>query len=583
MEPRRRFKFIRELAQGGFGKVYLAEMITGDNFSTVVAIKLLHGRWLGNDEIVMRSRDEARLLGKLRHRNIVRVEDLSSINGQCAIVMEYLQGVDLKAVGTWLKEKGKIFPRKALFECLGGMATALEAAFSTVPIGASQPLAVIHRDIKPSNAMITLEGDIKVLDFGTARATFEEREAKTQVLAFGSQAYMSPERMLGEPDTQAADIFALGITLYEMLTLEPYGKIHLREERFEPTMCERVDAIDLDTLGLDVQADVRDALKQMLAYDPTRRPSAARVMELMEELSDRAGDAGLKRFAREVVREIVEANKPPIDPTDPCVGQLLYEDVSAVVDKASTTDVLPPPGQEPSPDDDEEPAIDLPGSKPNYGVEAPGAFAAPPPPRVSTLTPGVAGREITGSTPRPLPSTTSAPRARGPSPAADVTSGTLVMGGNEQPRSGGGIFKVVAALGLVFVLLVVGAGAAWYFVLRPKPVEMPTLPTTPVPGAGQKSGSAELDWSANASGKGGVILQVPEGATEVLITQTGGFRTEWDGSFNLRLKDLDPGTYRTKVRAKGSGAAPLSDFAVEADKTCLMVYTRGMWEKGECR
>src|SRR4051812_20470339 len=102
-EPRRRFRFLRELAQGGFGKVYLAEMITGDNFSSIVAIKLLHGRWIGNDEVVMRSRDEARLLGRLRHRNIVRVEDLTAIQGQCAIVMEYLQGVDLKTVSSALK------------------------------------------------------------------------------------------------------------------------------------------------------------------------------------------------------------------------------------------------------------------------------------------------------------------------------------------------------------------------------------------------------------------------------------------------------------------------------------------------
>ena len=114
MEPRRRFKFLKELAQGGFGKVYLAEMITGENFSKVVAIKLLHGRWLGNDEIVMRSRDEARLLGRLRHRNIVGVEDLTSINGQCAIVMEYLMGVDLKTVCTSLKEQDKPHWREVL-------------------------------------------------------------------------------------------------------------------------------------------------------------------------------------------------------------------------------------------------------------------------------------------------------------------------------------------------------------------------------------------------------------------------------------------------------------------------------------
>ena len=70
MEPRRRFRFLKAISEGSFGKVYLAEMVTGDNFSTVVAIKLLHGKWLGHEEIVMRSRDEARLLGLLLCRSI---------------------------------------------------------------------------------------------------------------------------------------------------------------------------------------------------------------------------------------------------------------------------------------------------------------------------------------------------------------------------------------------------------------------------------------------------------------------------------------------------------------------------------
>ena len=87
MEPRRSFRFLKELSEGAFGKVYLAEMVTGENFKSVVAIKLLHGKWADHEEIAQRSRDEARVLGLLHHRNIIRVEDLSSINGQCAIIM----------------------------------------------------------------------------------------------------------------------------------------------------------------------------------------------------------------------------------------------------------------------------------------------------------------------------------------------------------------------------------------------------------------------------------------------------------------------------------------------------------------
>ena len=76
--------------------MYLAEQLSSDGFSRIVAAKLLHAKWSSHDEVVMRTRDEARLLGLIRHQNIVKVEDLTSIDGKCAIVMEYLEGVDLK-------------------------------------------------------------------------------------------------------------------------------------------------------------------------------------------------------------------------------------------------------------------------------------------------------------------------------------------------------------------------------------------------------------------------------------------------------------------------------------------------------
>src|SRR5690349_13029629 len=219
---RRRFRIIKENAEGGFGKVYLAEQISSDGFSRIVAVKLLHAKWSSHDEVVMRTRDEARLLGLIRHQHIVKVEDLTAIDGKCAIVMEYLEGVDLKWMMQFLKDKDQVFPRAALFEIILAVASALDAACNGTPLQGGEALKVIHRDIKPSNVFVTVAGGVKVLDFGTARANFAEREAKTQALAFGSQGYMAPERMLGEEDTPAADIFSLGITLYELLTLESF-------------------------------------------------------------------------------------------------------------------------------------------------------------------------------------------------------------------------------------------------------------------------------------------------------------------------------------------------------------------------
>ncbi|MCB9776978.1 MAG: serine/threonine protein kinase [Alphaproteobacteria bacterium] len=342
MEPRRRFRFLKELSEGNFGKVYMAEMITGDSFRSIVAIKLLHGKWLGHEEIVQRSRDEARVLGLLHHRNIIRVEDLTSINGQCAVVMEYLDGVDLKTLINWCRERDGRIPRKVAFEVIAAAASALEAAYNQPPLAGGSPLHLIHRDIKPSNVMVTRAGDVKVLDFGTAQAKFDEREAHTQALAFGSAAYMAPERLLGDPDAPSGDVFSLGVTLYEMLTAEGFGKIHIRPEKFDAALEDRVDDIDLSDLGPERTTQVKQVLRLILAYEPEDRPTARQVVDLMEALADEVHDGTMRRFARNVVGPCRDELEPEPDPHDPLTGSTLFEDRTASMDDNVT---MPPDGE----------------------------------------------------------------------------------------------------------------------------------------------------------------------------------------------------------------------------------------------
>ncbi len=592
MQHRRRFKFLKELAQGGFGKVYLAEMITGENFSSIVAIKLLHGKWLGNDEIVMRSRDEARLLGRLRHRNIVRVEDLTSIGGQCAIVMEYLQGVDLKTIATSLREQGRRFPRRSVFEATGAIASALDAAYSHRPLQGGEPLQVIHRDIKPSNAMITIEGDVKVLDFGTARASFEEREAKTQVLAFGSQAYMAPERMLGEADAPSGDIYSLGITLYECLSLDSFGKTPLRQERFEPTIRARVAELDLSDISAALQERTRECMLSLLAYEPEARPTAVQVIEEMEGLADLALDAGLKRFSRESVKQIYESWVPEQDPSDPYSGAVLEEDASGATSRSSDGEFRVPREFDDLP-------VDLPSGSPSAEAEGPAAFASPPPPpAVSSRTPSFAAGVAEGDAEDPRPNTAwpppsgsdtgqrSAPRKRPPGHVTgSTTSPTLAQGNVEaEPasRAGAAFGKIFLALVLMGAAGLVAAVALYAVAFNPTNNSPPIAEVPSIPVVNLPTGTSTEDWSANASGKGGAILRVPGGASEVVITASTGFRQEWDGTMNLRLRDLDPGSLRAKVKLT-SGGTHLTDFTVAAGTTCLFTLRSEAWEKGECR
>ncbi len=641
-EARRRFRFNKELAQGGFGKVYLAEMLTGENFSSTVAVKLLHARWGENAEVVMRSRDEARLLGRLRHRNIVRVEALTRIQGQVAIVMEYLEGADLKAIASSLRDSGRAYPRQAAFEVISYVAAALDAAYNQVPINASEPLRVIHRDIKPSNVMITVEGDVKVLDFGTARASFDTREAKTQALAFGSAAYMSPERLMGEEDTPAADVFALGLTLWEILTQESFGKIPVRPERFEAVVADRVASVDLSSLPDVAQEQVRDALRRMLAYEPSARPTAAEVTEQMETFAEGCRDGGLKRFARECVKDVVAQATPDPDPQDPLTGAVLFEDTSTIQETTGihpvgqgwtedTSDGYPAQGIAPPPT--APPLVNITLAAPLGSLDAPSEEAPRPVPSVVvapvpalppapapvpalppvSAAPVVAPEPVVPSGPADFRALPRAPLAASPTmlPDEDFDDGaTVVARPSAAPRPVVTVAPAPAVdvakptpsivatpqpahvappatkggngrvLGIVaIVVLAVGGVGAW-FALGGGAETPPEAPadTPAAPGEPMVSGEDVVTVVAPAEGRGSVVLQVPGGAERVVIS-----------SLTADAKVNWDGTKSLYLRDREAGALRVNvtrtgktpdrgTVQVTLGKTCRYAYQEGASE-----
>ena len=335
---RRRFRFLKKLSEGTFGKVYLAEVITDNNFSKVVAIKLLHAKWVDHDEIVQRSRDEARVLGRLQHRNIINVVDLISIAGKCAIIMEYLDGVDLKSLINYCSGNKIRIPRRVVFDVISSVASALDAAYNRPPLQGGEPLRLIHRDIKPSNIMLTIEADIKVLDFGTAQAKFEDREAKTQALAFGSAAYMSPERFLGEEDRISGDVYALGVTLYELLHQGRYGKSNVRPELFDAEKERRLDKLDLSELPEEVAVRILELLKKMLSWEEKDRPDLSEILHESEQLSSLINDGSLKIFSREVVQDCKASTGNSNQEKDDLEGQTFFEDMSQIFQDKNFSD-----------------------------------------------------------------------------------------------------------------------------------------------------------------------------------------------------------------------------------------------------
>lgn len=556
---RRRFRFIKEIAEGGFGKVYLAEQLSQDGFSRIVALKLLHQKWSSHDEVVMRTRDEARLLGLIRHQHIVRVEDLTSVDGKLAIVMEYLEGVDLKGIMNHVKETGQHFPRQALFEIMIAVTGALDAAYNGEPLQGGEPLRVIHRDIKPSNVFVTVNGGVKVLDFGTARANFDAREAKTQALAFGSQGYMAPERMLGEEDTPAADIFSLGVTLQEMLSLEPFGRIPPRPNKFAAKVEERIAACPLEG-DPEWAEQVRETLLLMMAYEPSERPTAKQLIDIFEILAQGANDMGMRRFCRVVVGE-AKAAIPDPDTGDLLTGNVIEEDPSSVWGMDSGPLGTPLPG-------------DLGGAP----TMPPDPDPPPPPPPAGT--------------PAPVPrQAIAAP----PVQAEDDTDFGVDEDEDEDedepPRKKGGFFRIVMLAGVVVVvlgLLVTGLAAvvlAVALLALPRqttgaPVIVDVDPDTEaaapeVPALDLPDGSRVIKEDrrgAKAPMSETTLTLAGDEAALVTVSGSGGHKMEWDGKSPYKAK-MPAARYRTIVTPLSTGDKIRNkSFEIEEGKTCAFTF-----------
>ncbi len=163
---------------------------------------------------------EARLCGLLHHANIVAVNDVGEVDGEYFLAMEYVGGFDLSTVLMRCHDLERPFPPGLACHVAAELASALAYAHALAD-DAGRPLEVVHRDVSPSNVMLTSEGAVKLLDFGIAKIRNELRDERTRTGTLkGKLGYMSPEQADGAPIDKRTDIFALGIVLWECLTLE---------------------------------------------------------------------------------------------------------------------------------------------------------------------------------------------------------------------------------------------------------------------------------------------------------------------------------------------------------------------------
>ncbi len=294
----RRYQVQHVLGRGGFGTVYQAEMISGGGFAKAVALKVLNQEMGGMAEVAQRLRDEARLLGRLKHPAILRVDDLVRLAGSWTVVMELLNGANLQQI---VHRSGPV-PLGIALEIIHTVAGALHAAHDR-PGPGGEPLRVLHRDIKPSNIQLTPLGEVKVLDFGVARASFATREAATRSLIFGSVGYMAPERMAGR-DSHAGDVYALGVVLYEILSGRRLGTACSRASLQAALVDEALGELSL----VHDQPELHALLRSVLAFEPEERPRADAFQRSARRLRAAHPEPWLGDWAESVLPPIMAAH-----------------------------------------------------------------------------------------------------------------------------------------------------------------------------------------------------------------------------------------------------------------------------------
>jgi cysteine-rich repeat protein len=298
---KKKIEFLKVLGQGAFGVVYLAEMQTGDSFVRRLAVKMLRTDMEGREQVLSRLRDEARLLGQLNHHNVLRIYDIVEMYDQPAILLEYVEGADLKQV----LDFNKSIPLRPALQLVAAIASALDASYNGLNRETQSPLRIIHRDIKPSNVLLSVHGGVKVLDFGVARGDIE-REGKTMGAVLGTAAFIPPEQWLRKEVRHEGDVYALGITFLNALLGACPERSPLDKDAFEQYRGELLDRVGERFAEEPIAKELLELLNAMTTFEPSARLSARETENRCLDLADQVPDVDLVRYARKAVPPVLE-------------------------------------------------------------------------------------------------------------------------------------------------------------------------------------------------------------------------------------------------------------------------------------
>lgn len=350
------YQLVEKVATGGMAEVFRAKRSGVEGFEKVVALKRILPHLSDNKEFVDLFIDEAKMVAGLTHPNIVQIFDLGKIDDTYFIAMEYVHGHDLRTILRRAKDKGIRIPLDLCVFVIGRVAAALEYAHRKKD-EAGRPLRIVHRDVSPQNILIAFEGEVKLTDFGIAKATSKATSTDRGALR-GKLLYMSPEQATGKAMDKRADVFSLGVCFYEMITdRKPFMGTSeksilemVRECRISPPSMvnpripERIEKVVMKALDRDPEQRYQDAGEMLRdlerALQDRQPPTALELSRFMEVLFERDERGDTAPPDADVVEEAVA-------PLEDRLEIDLEEDELGLEEPLPSAPAEPPPAKAP--------------------------------------------------------------------------------------------------------------------------------------------------------------------------------------------------------------------------------------------
>jgi serine/threonine-protein kinase len=268
------YQLLHPLGAGGMGQVFLARQQGEHGIQRLVAVKCMLAQHARRKKLVNLFLDEVRIAAQLNHGNIIQVIDHGVTDRQYYMAMEYVHGENLLEVINRLLDRKQLMPIDLVLQVGSHICEGLSYAHTKKAMD-GRALGIVHRDISPQNVMISFQGEVKIADFGVARAAEQTHQTIGGELK-GKLAYMSPEQAFGKPLDHRSDLFSLGVVLYEACSgSSPF----MRDNPMATLEAVRAaQVVSLATLRPELPEEVSELVHHALSPEPADRPDSARAM-----------------------------------------------------------------------------------------------------------------------------------------------------------------------------------------------------------------------------------------------------------------------------------------------------------------